>query len=157
MNRFVIFLVWLLVLVVGAVIFDQVMLRVPLRAPVLAESQIFYRDFRARLLALAHARPQPARSIEAVIEQNQTKPSEPAPPPPAALVPKAPKVPKTTAPRPTPAAKPSAPPATAKAVTPPSREIGGYVFADEEGVLHLVAKLEEVPQKFRATAQPLKK
>lgn len=40
---------------------------------------------------------------------------------------------------------------------PPAKkaDAGGYVYADEAGVLHLVDTLEEVPPRYRGEAKPL--
>lgn len=149
MKQLLVVLVWVIVLLGGMVVIDQTMMRVTLTSPVLREAQIFYCDFRARLLSLAQTpaggrQPSPAlpqkppalpQSIEELIEQHDQ--------------------PVVTPPRP--AAKVIPPVAAKKEKKPGAEEVGGYVYVDDKGELHLAGRLEEVPQRYRTTAKAMKK
>jgi len=63
---------WLVVLVVLSIGFDQLMVRVQLETPGVKQAQRFYVDFRSRLIhAFSHSdkRENPVDAIEAVIEK----------------------------------------------------------------------------------------
>jgi len=151
MDRFVVFLLWLVLIVGAAVAFDQVMVRVPFHAPVLVETQIFYRDFRTRLISLRHERKSPPATIEGVIERHSSP-----------EVADKPKKQEKAAPQVVPAPPPAAavPRKAAEGVKKggeASLALEGYVYADKDGVLHMVSRWEEVPQGYRGVAQPLNK
>ncbi len=70
------YFLWVLVILVLIIGLDQLMTRVPLKAPGLAQSQVFYVDFRSRLIALfapaGTGSPAPgADAIETMIEKTQ--------------------------------------------------------------------------------------
>jgi len=50
--KFVRFVLWVVLILVLVVVVDQLMLKRSFTTPVLKETQVFYRDFRARLLTM---------------------------------------------------------------------------------------------------------
>jgi hypothetical protein len=64
---------WIVVVLALTIGFDQLMVKLPLRAPGLTQTQAFYLDFRSRLLNL-NGRSSAAQkdAIEKVIEQSST-------------------------------------------------------------------------------------
>ncbi|PLX81016.1 MAG: hypothetical protein C0616_06015 [Desulfuromonas sp.] len=140
MKHFRRFILWTLVFVFLLFVADQVLMQVPLEAPVVKQVQVFYQDFRTRLVAMVMGEESP-KTIGQVIDKSKKKaadstvevkkqienlerkvesvlPQIPIPPP----------------------AKPA-----------PKR----YVYADEAGAIHFADSLEEVPEAFRKGAQPL--
>ncbi len=73
------YVLWVVVILSLSLGFDQLMIKLPLNAPGLKQTQLFYVDFRARLVELmgvgAVLRP---ASIESVIEKTATSPVESA-------------------------------------------------------------------------------
>ncbi|MCK5826637.1 MAG: hypothetical protein KAG93_06345 [Desulfuromusa sp.] len=70
MLRLFKYFLWVVVIVALSVGFDQLMLRVPLHAPGLNQTQQFYVDFRTRLLGLFRTKTKsPPDVIEAVIKK----------------------------------------------------------------------------------------
>lgn len=62
---------WIIVILVLTIGFDQLMVRLPMTAPGLKQTQIFYIDFRARILKLSGRKVQPEEDmIEKVIEKS---------------------------------------------------------------------------------------
>ncbi len=79
MLKMVKYFLWVVVLVALALSFDQLMLKLPLHAPGLKQTQQFYVDFRTRLVGLTKSAPAPSpAAIEAVIEKAATAPEQPA-------------------------------------------------------------------------------
>ena len=55
---------------------------------------------------------------------------------------------------------PPLPPALMEKIEPLRQretEVGGYVYTDKEGGLHLTTRLDDVPKEYRAAAKPLQK
>jgi len=117
------FLIWGLIFCGLLAGMDQLLLKVPLSVPVLHEVQVFYRDFRSRLLALAGGSSGP--SIEQLIGN-----AERTPPPARAHK-----------------------PALKRPSTKPAAR---YLYVDQEGALQFSDSLQQVPKRFRSSAQPLK-
>lgn len=143
MARVLAFLLWSCVFCLSLLLVDQVLMRVPMQQPALAATQRFYRDFRQRLFTLGEQVPAP--TIEGLIEKarREPEPSKPAP----AVAPTS----ESTKP-----VKSAATPASAPAPAPKAKQSGpGFVYADERGELHMVERLEQVPGRYRASAQPL--
>lgn len=69
MFKIVRWLLWVLVFLMLMSLLDQALVRVPLRVPVLQEFQVFYVDFRTRLLGLAGGET-PAATVDRVIERS---------------------------------------------------------------------------------------
>lgn len=134
------FLLWSVVFCVALLLIDQFFVHIPQRQPALAAARQFYVEFRQRLFALGKETASP--SIESLIERERRAP---APSPPAAAPTNAP-VPATRLP-----ALPVVAPAPAATVAKPS----GYVYADASGTLQMVEHLDQVPARYRASAQPL--
>lgn len=183
MARILSLLLWSVVFCAALLLIDLIFVHVPLSAPGLTESQRFYRDFRQRLLTLRTPAP-PAPSIEALIEQNtaavppapattKPQPQPPEPVEPASTPATAVAPPQSVKPTPLPtvaAPKTKAAPVTTATATLPARgatgaaaaprksaagKSSGYVYADGEGELHFVDRLEQVPARYRREAQPL--
>ena len=116
MLKLVKYLLWILVLLALCLGLDQLLLRTPLDAPGLAQTQRFYVDFRQRLIRLffAERAQQPGASIEGLIEE--TAPAESVQP------------------------------------GPPGNR---YLYVDDDGVLQFADSLQQVPARYRESAQPL--
>lgn len=158
-------LLWAIVFCVTLLILDQLFVHVPMTMSGFAESRRFYLDFRQRLLTLRD--PVPAPSIEAIIDQNVT--ATPALPT-AATTPAPARRDEQHANQPVqmPAAK-ATPPAVAgatatvaplptaarKSPTASTGKTTGYVYADAQGELHFVDRLDQVPARYRREAQSL--
>lgn len=143
MARLFAFLLWTCVFFVLLLLIDQFLVRVPLQQPALAATQRFYRDFRQRLFALGEQVPTP--TIEGLIEQARREPGSAKP---------VPSVAPTSGPAKS--VKPAATPASVPASAPRAKQPNsGFVYADERGELHMVERLELVPERYRASAQPL--
>jgi len=132
MRRLAVFLFWTIVFIALAVGTDQLLLRVEMPLPVLAEVRTFYVDFRGRLLQLREAPPKGRPA------------SRPAAPPSPAAAPVRP-------PQPPPATKKGAPASSAE--TPSPR----YLYVDRGGELRFADSLEEVPAAYREEAQRLER
>ena len=73
------YFLWIVVLVALTLSFDQLMLKLPLHAPGLKQTQLFYVDFRTRLIELVRIEPAPQpATIEAVIEKTTKVPEQAA-------------------------------------------------------------------------------
>jgi len=73
------YFLWVVVLLALTLGFDQLMMKLPLQAPGLSQTQQFYVDFRARLLWLVRGTASsPPDAIEAVIEKTATAPKQSA-------------------------------------------------------------------------------
>lgn len=142
MKRLFSFLLWSLAFLFVGVGLDQLLVRVELRQPALAEIRTFYVDFRARLLHLAAGLPiadRPAR-------KHQPLPS----------VLKAPSTATRSAAR-SPAASGGEqvkPEMTQPAAATP-KSAPRYLFTDEKGGLHFADRFEDIPSAYREAAQPL--
>lgn len=72
------YFLWVVVIIALSVGFDQLMLKVPLHAPGLKQTQQFYVDFRTRLLGLFGTKTKsPPDVIEAVIKKATTRATPP--------------------------------------------------------------------------------
>ncbi|MDX2479059.1 MAG: hypothetical protein QNK24_01835 [Desulfuromusa sp.] len=73
------YFLWIIVILALTGGFDQLMVKLPLRAPGLKQTQQFYVDFRTRLIEMVrgNTRSQPD-AIEAVIEKAATNPAKAA-------------------------------------------------------------------------------
>jgi hypothetical protein len=143
MKRLISFLFWSFLFLVVCVGLDQLLVRVAMPVPVLAEVRTFYVDFRSRLLRLGHRLPaRPADSGKKV----------PAPARPKAV----PEKPKAAEPALAPPAKTSAPVRPAP-VPSTGASSPRYLYVDGQGELHMVDRLEEVPAAYRKDAQRLEK
>jgi hypothetical protein len=124
---------WTFLFLVMMLAIDQFFVQVPPVHPAHAAVSDFYRDFRERLIDMTFGNKKTApKSIEAVIEKQQTGK------PPTADKAEKQKV-------------KSAPPASDGAVKKPQR----YLYSDGRGELHFTDSLDEVPDEYRAQAQPL--
>jgi len=108
---------------------DQVLLKAPLTAPGLHEVQVFYRDFRGRMLTLFGV--PGGGSIEQLIGEAER-----------GVTPAA-------------GAGPVAPGVTSGA---PGRAplAQRYLYVDQDGALQFAESLQQVPPRYRASAQLLK-
>lgn len=71
------YFLWVVVLLALTLGFDQLMVKLPLHAPGLEQTQQFYVDFRTRFLRLVRGdTSSPPDIIEAVIEKNATAPKQ---------------------------------------------------------------------------------
>lgn len=143
MKRLVSFLFWSFLFLVVCLGLDQLLVRVEMPLPVLAEVRTFYVDFRTRLLQLGHRLP--ARLAD-------PGKKAPAPARPKAVSEK----PKSDAPALSSPEKKSAP------VSPDPVPSAGassprYLYVDGQGELHFADRLEEVPAAYRKDAQRLEK
>ncbi len=71
------YFLWLVVILVVMVGLDQAFVRMPMAVPGLQQTQVFYVDFRSRLLGLVTGTAtvtQPPDSIDAVIESSTSSP-----------------------------------------------------------------------------------
>ncbi len=136
MKRLVSFLFWTLLFLLLCLGIDQLLVRVEMPLPVLAEARTFYVDFRSRLLQLGH--PSPAQGTAAVKRAAPGKAKAVETPPAASPAAKG----STPRPQPAPAAEARSP---------------RYLYADKGGELHFADSLEEVPAAYRKDAQRLEK
>jgi hypothetical protein len=135
MHRLIKPIFWSFLFLIMMLIIDQFLVQVPPVHPAHAAVSNFYRDFRGRLIDLAFSEQTAApKSIEAVIEKQQKKP-KPAPQ-------------KTTK-----AAQEQAKPESQSQAVNSQR----YLYSDGKGELHFADSLDEVPDKYRALAQPMGK
>ena len=112
---------------------DQFFVQVPPMHPSHGAVADFYLDFRGRLIDLSFGEKKKSpKSIEAVIDKQQ-KNKEGAQPQNKANVKKT-------------------PPPEPKTSTPKTQR---YVYSDGKGELHFAESLEEVPEEYRAQAQPM--
>lgn len=158
-------LLWAIVFCMTILILDQLFVHVPMTMSGFAESRRFYLDFRQRLLTLRD--PVPAPSIEAIIDQNVT--ATPALPPTAtipapvrlddrhAIQPVEMPAEKAASPVVAGATATAAPLPTAARKSPAAAagKTTGYVYADAQGELHFVDRLDQVPARYRREAQSL--
>ena len=135
MHRLIKPIFWSFLFLIMMLIIDQFLVQVPPVHPAHAAVSNFYRDFRSRLIDLAFNEQTAApKSIEAVIEKQQKKP-KPAP--------------QKTTKADQEQSKPASKPQTEK----PQR----YLYSDGKGELHFADSLDEVPDEYRALAQPMGK
>jgi hypothetical protein len=127
MKKIVFFFVWTLVFVLLLLGIDQFFLRVPASMAPHREAQVFYLDFRTRLLALFPA----GRKADQQRAGGQEQPLVPAEKGPGGAAP---------------VTKPP-PPSTAGEVR--------YIYVDQAGELHFADSLQEVPSRYRAEARPM--
>ncbi len=72
------YFMWIVVLIALSVGFDQLMLKVPLHAPGLEQTQQFYVDFRTRLLGLFGTEAKPKTDIIGAVIRKATTLSTPS-------------------------------------------------------------------------------
>jgi len=141
MRRLAVFLFWTIVFLALAAGIDQLLVRVEMPLPVLAEVQTFYVDFRSRLLRIGEA------------PRHRAEPTPDVAPAPAPRPPAAPGAPGA------PVREHGAKPAMKKggpahsAETPSPR----YLYVDRGGELHFADRLEEIPAAYREEAQRLER
>ncbi len=175
MARIFSILLWSAAFCLALLLIDLVFVHVPMRVSGLAEAQRFYVDFRGRLLVLTKPRVEP--TIEGIIEKSVSlkdaavdsvkeslAPEEKTPAVTPAAKPVAVPTDKTKA-KPVAAAPVPVAPKVAAAAPPPPRAApvapakpaasSGYVYADDSGEIHIVERLEQVPSRYRKSAQPL--
>ena len=135
MHRLLKPIFWTFLFLAMLLVIDQILVRVPPIHPAHEAVSNFYRDFRGRLIDLTFGEKQAApESVEAVIEKQQAAEK---------------KAPAKTG---TPGKKQSLP-----AKSTPAEESQRYIYSDGKGELHFADSLEEVPEKYRAQAQPMGK
>jgi hypothetical protein len=145
MKRLVSFLFWSFLFLVVCVGLDQLLVRVEMPLPVLAEVRTFYVDFRTRLLQLGHRLPANLGGAE-----RKAPASVPAWPKAAPVQPKA------AEPALSPPEKMSIP-ARPGSVPPAGASNPRYLYVDRQGELHFADRIEDVPVAFRKEAQRLEK
>lgn len=162
MPRILAFFLWSTVFCLLLMLIDQYFVRIPQRQPAMVATRQFYVDFRQRLFALGKG-VVPPPSIEALIEKERKRPATSLDQTPAAAATKA----ATTPPSSPPAVKelqatPTKVAQAAKAGNPDSTTTrpaaagsSGYVYADASGALQIVERLDQIPSRFRSSAQPL--
>jgi len=143
MKRLASFLFWSFLFLAVCFGLDQLLVRVDMPQPVLAEVQTFYVDFRTRLLRVGHRLP--------VLAGEPGKKASPTPP--AKVAPAGKPAVATTSPGP--AVKPAP-----KEASPASSTASGnfhYLYVDGQGELHFADSLAEVPAAYRKEAQRMEK
>jgi hypothetical protein len=145
MKRLVSFFFWSFLFLVVCLGLDQLLVRVEMPLPVLAEVRTFYADFRTRLLELGHRLPVKLGSTE-----GKAPASAPARPKAAPVQPKAAE-PALSSPEKTSTPARPAPVPTAGASNP------RYLYVDRQGELRFADRLEEIPVAYRKDAQQLEK
>ena len=123
---------WTFLFLIMMLAIDQFFVQVPPVHPAHAAVSAFYRDFRGRLIDLVSGEKNAApKSIEAVIDKQQDKKTTPK------------KMTETK-------------PVTSKApAEPDNKKTQRYIYSDSKGELHFADSLEEVPEEYRALAQPM--
>jgi hypothetical protein len=136
------FLFWAFLFLVACVGLDQLLMRVAMPLPVLAEVRTFYADFRTRLLHLAQRTPEataPGGKKAAPARLQQSGPVLPKAAEPPSVLPREKKRPPAT----------SSPSADGEAKAP------HYLYVDGKGALLFADRLEEIPPAYRKDAQRL--
>lgn len=136
------FLFWVFLFLVACVGLDQLLMRVAMPLPVLAEVRTFYVDFRTRLLHLAQRTSEatsPGGKKAAPPRLQQSAPVLPKAAEPSSALPREKKRPTAT----------SSPSADGEAKAP------HYLYVDGKGTLLFADRLEEIPPAYRKDAQPL--
>jgi hypothetical protein len=144
MKRLFSFLFWSFLFLVACVGLDQLLMRVAMPLPVLAEVRTFYVDFRPRLLHLAQrttAATSPSAKKAAPPRLQQSVPVLPMPKAaePPSVLPRVKKSPAAT----------SSPAAEGEAKAP------HYLYVDGKGALLFADRLEEIPPAYRKDVQRL--
>ncbi len=130
MRRLVKPLVWSLLFLFILLAVDQFFVQVPPVNPAHAAVVAFYRDFRNRLIdAFSGEQTKEPPSIEAVIEEQQKDGDT--------LQPQRANPPDKSSPKTSPADTPR------------------YLYVDAAGELHFADTLDEIPDAYRAEAQPM--
>ena len=126
-------IIWAFLFLITLLLIDQFFLHVSALHPSHAAARKFYMDFRHRLSALVGLEESsPLKSIEALIEKQH-----------------APKGSREQKPGTLPLRQ------NKSSGTPPAPASPQYIYSDDQGDLHFVDSLEEVPEKFRAQAQAI--
>lgn len=133
MHRLIKPIFWSFLFLVMLLVIDQLLVQVPPVHPAHAAASNFYRDFRSRLINLVSNEKQAApTSIEDVIEKQQgTRETMPQ------------KIKK---------------PGQEQIRSASNLQAGKsqrYLYSDSKGELHFTDSLDEVPDKYRAQAQPM--
>lgn len=142
MKRLLSFLSWCFLFLVVCFGFDQLLMRVEMPVPVLAEARTFYVDFRTRLVNLAQ------RVVEGrpPAGGKKTPPRSPKDEPVRSKVIEL--LPATSGEK-----------ETSSATTKPSSPITGgsprYLYVDGKGALLFADRLEDIPAAYRKDAQSL--
>ena len=138
MHRLIKPIFWTILFFAMLLAIDQFFVQVPPLHPAHEAVSDFYRDFRGRLIDLASGEKQAQpQSVEEVIKEHQG----------TAHKVEAKKAAAATA---KPGEKPSA-----KAASTPSETKQRYIYSDGRGELHFADSLDEVPEQYRAQAQPM--
>ncbi len=133
-NLFRYFL-WLVVICAMALGFDQLMMSFPQTTPGLVETQKFYVDFRQRLTNLILDHKNPPATIPPTAQRSQ------------------PKLPAKTAEQ----ADSIASVITKTAVSKVKESANRYLYVDGQGDLQFADHLEQIPKRYRDSAQALAK
>lgn len=135
MHRLIKPIFWGFLFLIMMLVIDQFLVQVPPVHPAHAAVTTFYRDFRGRLIGLAfNERKAAPKSIEAIIEKQQQSPKS---------------APQKTTKTVQKQAKPASNPLAEKSQR--------YLYSDGKGQLHFADSLSEVPDEYRALAQPMGK
>lgn len=133
MRRLIKPILWTILFLAMLLVIDQFFVQVPPLHPAHEAVSNFYRDFRGRLIDLASGEKKALpQSVEEVIKEHQGTAKQAA----------------------TEAAKPDKKPAAPSESTPPGTS-QRYIYSDGRGELHFADSLEEVPEEYRAQAQPM--
>lgn len=124
---------WTLLFLVMMIAIDQFFVQVPPVHPAHGAVANFYNDFRERLIDLVGGEERKApKSIEAVIDQNQKGEAKKQPD-----------------------SKDPVKEIIAPVDDSSTQKARRYIYSDGKGELHFVDSLEEVPDEYRAQAQPM--
>ena len=123
---------WTVLFLIIILVIDQFFVQVPPVHPAHKAVTDFYRDFRSRVIDLAlDEKKQTPKSIEAVIDKSQSKKDDPS----------------------------KSKISTEKTADPTNKEsvkkTQRYIYSDGKGELHFAESLDEVPDEYRAQAQPM--
>ncbi len=127
------YFLWLVVICAMSLSFDQLMVSLPLTTPGLAETQKFYVDFRHRLANVILDHKNPTTTIPPTVQRSQ--PKSPA---------KAAKNPDTIASV-----------ISKTAVAKVKKTANRYLYVDGQGDLQFADHLEQIPKRYRDSAQAL--
>lgn len=132
MHRLIKPIFWTFLFLVMMLVIDQFLVQVPPVNPAHAAVSNFYRGFRSRMIDLVINDKQAVpESIEAIIEQQEKK---------------------ETAQQ---KSKESDQEQSKPAKNPQASKSQRYLYSDGRGELHFADSLDEVPDKYRAQAQPM--
>jgi hypothetical protein len=125
-------IIWTALFLVMMLAIDQFFVQVPPIHPAHKAVTDFYRDFRGRVIDLAFDQKKKApKSIEAVIDKTQSKKDTPS------------------------KSETSAQKTADSTKKETVKQTQRYIYSDGKGELHFVESLQEVPDEYRAQAQPM--